>query len=402
MRRSAPADDGPMRLLVVDKVAVLSANRLRWRMMARNRKISLTLLAPTRWFENNVDEPFQQPRDDGYRTFVGRVTWPGKELLAFYLSGAVRAIRHSRPHVILLMEESFSLFALQFIFLRFLFAPSASIVFYSFNVDSYHRFNYRLDRFYRWLSRFVMKRADVALCPNKRAADVLRDSTFRGRVVPLFVGVNQEIFQETDRLAARQTCGIDAGSKLVLYAGRLLELKGIDDLIDAFMIVARERPAADLRLLIVGQGDWEEPLRKRVEANGGGAAIEFRAAVPLEHMPLIMAAADIFVLPSREEWKEQFGRVNAEAMLTGTTIIGSTSGAIPEVIEDGGFIFRAGDVNDLACTLRRVLDDEAEVDRRRRRGREIALERYSVQTFVRGLMLMLGDLGEWNVAEETR
>lgn len=393
MSDPASAGDRPLRLLVVDKVAVLSANRLRWRILGRNPGILLTLLAPTRWYENNVDEPFQNPPDEGYTTILGRVSWPGRELLAVYLTGAIRAIRRSRPDVILLMEESFSLFALQFIILRLFFAPSARFVFYSFNVDSYRRFNYRLDRFYRWLSRFVMKRADAGLCPNQRAADVLRDSTFQGRIIPLFVGVNHEIFTQADRVIARRACGIDERARLVLYAGRLLEQKGVDDLIDAFVIVARERPDQNLRLLIVGSGAWEPELRKRVETHAGGLAIEFRQAIPLDRMPQLMASADIFVLPSRAEWKEQFGRVNAEAMLTGTTIIGSTSGAIPEVIEDGGYIFRAGDVDALVRTLRRTLEDAQDVARRRKRGREIALRRYSVQTFADGVTILLEELG---------
>lgn len=381
--------DGPLKILVVDHVAVLRANRLRWRRLARQINTEITLLAPKRWHENNVDESFQAPPDQEYRTVLGRVSWPGRELLSFYVTGAIRAIRLSRPDVIILMEESFSLFALQFVLLRPLFARRAKISFYSFNIDSYRKFPYRLDLFYRWLSRVVMRRADLAICPNERARLVLEDSTFRGRIAPLFVGVNEETFLPRERPESRRQLGIDPDVALFLYAGRLLEQKGIEDLIAAFAVVKSERPHMPMRLLIVGSGNWEARLREVAGASDAAKAIEFRSAAPLEEMPTLMAAANVFVLPSRAEWNEQFGRVNAEAMLMGTTIVGSTSGAIPSVIQNGGYLFRAGDVLDLVSVLSSVLDDPEEQERRRETGRQIAAVAYSVQAFVDGIIVEL-------------
>jgi len=376
----------PVRILVVDKVAVLRANRLRWRRLSVQADVELTLLAPHRWIENSVNEPFQYPTDTEYRTIVGRVSWPGRELLSIYLSGAVHALRQSRPDVIILMEESFSMFALQFTILRRIFAPRARIIFYSFNIDSYRRFNYRLDRLYRTISRLVMRRAAAALCVNERGAEVLRDSIFSGPIIPLFVGINDEIFHPHDKRLARRSLDIDDGARLFLYAGRLLELKGVEDLILAFARVRQARAGMRLRLMIVGQGEWDANVRACVAESGAADAIDVRSAVPIEQMPQLMAAADAFVLPSRLSWKEQFGRVNAEAMLVGTTIIGSTSGAIPEVIGEGGFIFTAGDIEDLARTMMRVLDEPDECDRRRRIGRATALRAFSVQAFVDGVV----------------
>jgi glycosyltransferase involved in cell wall biosynthesis len=231
-----------------------------------------------------------------------------------------------------------------------------------------------------------MAMCHVGLCVNRRAQEVLAESTFKGKIQVLFFGINDRLFQGLPREQARASLGLPVESRIFLYAGRLLELKGVQDLLDAFARLRRERPEQDLRLLVLGDGEYGEALARKAAELELGGSVEFRRAVPIEQMATYMSAADAFVLPSRAEWNEQFGRVNAEAMLVGTTIIGSTSGEIPVVIQDGGFVFTAGDVDDLARTMATVLDDPEQVARRRARGREIAMKNYSLKGFVDGLV----------------
>ncbi|MBS1913654.1 MAG: glycosyltransferase family 4 protein [Bacteroidetes bacterium] len=382
----------PLRVLAVDKVAVLRNNRERYHTLVERADVELTLLAPTRWLENCVMEPYQPESGEPYTTVLGTPSWPGRELRSIYYTGIVRALRRSRPEVILLMEESFSLFALQVVLLKMLFAPRAKVIFYSFNITSYKRFPYRPSWFYRLLGDTVMAMCHAGLCVSRRAEMVLRESSFKGRIQVLFFGINDKLFTATPRDEARERLALPRDAKLFLYAGRLLEQKGIQDLVDAFARLHAERPRSATHLLIVGDGEYGEVLQARVAALGPGPSIEFRHAVPIEQMATYMSAADAFVLPSRADWNEQFGRVNAEAMLVGTTIIGSTSGEIPVVIEDGGYIFTAGDVEDLKRTMERILDDPADAAARRVRGREIAMKKYSLLGFVDGLIELFSDL----------
>jgi glycosyltransferase involved in cell wall biosynthesis len=389
---SKPAAPAPLRLLVVDKVAVLKNNRERYRRLAELADVDLTLLTPTRWLENCVMEPYQPDDGEPFRTVRGIPSWPGRELRSIYLNGVLRAVRRSRPEVILLMEESFSLFALQVILLAKLFSPGAKVIFYSFNITSYRRFIYRPAWFYKLLGDTVMRMSHVGLCVNRKAERVLQDSTFKGKIKVLFFGINDRLFQGLPKGEARAELGLPVDEELFLYAGRLLELKGIQDLIEAFRRLRQERPESKMRLLIVGDGEYAEPLHKQAAALGSDSGVEFRRAVPIEQMAAYISAATAFVLPSRAEWSEQFGRVNAEAMLCGTTIIGSTSGEIPVVIGDGGFIFEAGDIDALKNTMARVLDDPAEVAARRERGRAMAMRDYSLEGFVDGLIDLFEEL----------
>ena len=390
----------PLRVLVVDKVAVLKNNRERYRRLHELANVKLTLLAPTRWFENCVMEEYQPDQGEPFETILGVPSWPGRELRSIYYNGALRAVRKSRPEVILLMEESFSLFALQIILLAKIFSPSAKVIFYSFNITSYTHYPYRPAWFYRVLGDTVMKMAHVGLCVSGRAERVLSESTFRGKIRILFFGINDRLFKGIPCHEARARLGLSPEEDIFLYAGRLLEQKGIQDLLDAFAGLRAARPDRKLRLLIVGDGEYGDALHQKAASLDLDGSAEFRRAVPVEHMVAYMSAATAFVLPSRAEWNEQFGRVNAEAMLVGTTIIGSTSGEIPGVIGDGGYIFEAGNADDLKRAMEEVLDDPREAALRRERGHQIAMKNYSLRGFVNGLVDIFEELSGRTIRRE--
>jgi len=102
-----------------------------------------------------------------------------------------------------------------------------------------------------------------------------------------------------------------------------------------------------------------------------------------------MAAADVMVLPSRTEIDEQFGRVNVEAMLSGTAIIASNSGGIPEVIGDAGYIFQAGDVDDLLAKMMDSLDNPGTREHQCQQGIRRAKLRFSMDAFSDAIIQML-------------
>ena len=93
----------------------------------------------------------------------------------------------------------------------------------------------------------------------------------------------------------------------------------------------------------------------------------------------VIRALDALVLPSRTMavWAEQFGHVLIEAMAAGVPVIGSSSGAIPEVIGDAGLIFPEDDVGSLRRQLSWLLGDEALRKTLVHRGHERVRTRYT-------------------------
>jgi len=141
-------------------------------------------------------------------------------------------------------------------------------------------------------------------------------------------------------------------NRLVLVA-RLVPQKGVDVLLEAFARVAREAPTWQLD--IVGDG----PLRPQLEAQASaldiGAQTRFYGHVT-DPFPLLYRAS-VFVLPSRFE-----GMPNSmlEAMACGLAVIVSDASPGPlELIrdEDTGLVFPVDDVDALAKTMRRVIND---------------------------------------------
>ncbi len=163
------------------------------------------------------------------------------------------------------------------------------------------------------------------------------------------------------------------------YIGRLVEEKGIDVLIRAVAALRRHTGGDRWRVRIVGSGVKEDALRALVTAFQMDDAVSFVPPLPGDRMPEAMCALDALVLPSRTTrvWKEQLGRVLLEAMACGVPVIGSDSGAIPEVIGDAGLIFPEDDVDELVDRLMRL---EANPDLRATlelRGRQRVEERYA-------------------------
>jgi glycosyltransferase involved in cell wall biosynthesis len=89
--------------------------------------------------------------------------------------------------------------------------------------------------------------------------------------------------------------------------------------------------------------------------------VAFHTPIPTEQMPAMLAQADALVLPSRSTpvWQEQFGRVLVEAMACGVPVVGSDSGAIPEVVGNAGLIFPEGDALALTGRLHQLMASPA-------------------------------------------
>jgi glycosyltransferase involved in cell wall biosynthesis len=78
-----------------------------------------------------------------------------------------------------------------------------------------------------------------------------------------------------------------------------------------------------------------------------------------ESLVRFLNCMDVLAVPSltTPTWKEQYGRIIAEAMACGVTVVGSDSGAIPEVIESAGIVVPENSSDDLAEAMRTVIDD---------------------------------------------
>lgn len=134
-----------------------------------------------------------------------------------------------------------------------------------------------------------------------------------------------------------------------IFVGRLSPEKGCDMLVAAWRSIGA-------RLTIIGDGPEINRLRAAAPANVSFAGRQNAATVRRA-----MAGARAVIVPSR--WFETFGLVAVEAMMTGTPVIASRVGALPDIVDEGitGLLVTAGDVGELTDAVLRLSCDDAAV-----------------------------------------
>src|SRR5690606_37061373 len=104
--------------------------------------------------------------------------------------------------------------------------------------------------------------------------------------------------------------------------------KGLDVLLEAMAILARERAA--LRLRMAGRGRDLERVRSTARSLGIERNVDLLGAVDDQQRMRLLSEARLLLMPSR---LEGFGMVAAEAMAAGVPVVGTTAGSLPEVVD---------------------------------------------------------------------
>lgn len=154
----------------------------------------------------------------------------------------------------------------------------------------------------------------------------------------------------------------DANAADFLFVGELRHLKGVDVMIDALTLIAKERP---VRAVIVGSGPEAQAFRDRAASAGLADKIVFPGAMPAREA---FPKGRVLVVPSRAE---SFPYIVLEAGAAGLPMLATDVGGIPEIVAGTGTaLLPPEDVPALAAAMRRVLDNpsQAAADARELRG----------------------------------
>lgn len=164
----------------------------------------------------------------------------------------------------------------------------------------------------------------------------------------------------------------------IVSVGRLVKLKGQDQLIDAAADLVREDP--DVRVFIVGDGPERESLRRQAASLGLEGHVVFTGAV--DDVSAYLREADVFVSASH---REGMPLCVLEAMAWQVPVVASDVAGHRGVIGHGetGLLFPPGDVRALAQAVRGTADEPDSTRERVRRARRLVEERYSIDAAVR-------------------
>jgi glycosyltransferase involved in cell wall biosynthesis len=344
-----------MRVLMLSKACIVGIYQRKLELIAR-QGVDLLALVPPSWKDERGEQILERVYTDGYRLETLPIWLNGSFHLHMYPTLA-RWMHEFQPDIVHIDEEPYDLVTWHALALAK--QVRAKTLFFGWQ-NIYRRYPPP----FSWGEQWVLRSVDYALVGTDSAGEVFRKKGYAGKMatIPQF-GTDPELFKPCPVRPERPfTIG---------YFGRLVEEKGVRLLLDA---VAKLPGEPHLRF--VGGGPLREVLQQQAEALHIADRVTFVRQIASTDMPPRYHALDVLVLPSltRRNWKEQFGRVLVEAMASGIPVIGSDSGAIPDVIGEGGLVVPEGDVNALADALLRLMNrpDEAAALGQKGRARMLA------------------------------
>jgi len=178
--------------------------------------------------------------------------------------------------------------------------------------------------------------------------------------------------------------GIDPASAVLAYIGRLSHEKGLDTLLDAYKLVAANKPNA--QLLVVGDGPDESSLRSRTDNLPGVHFLGRRSDVPA-----LLKCAELVVVPSYSEGQ---GIVAIEAMASGRPVVATNVGGLSETIVDGltGILVPPHDSRALADAIVSLLDDPSRAASMGAAGSMRAMREYSITRMIDSIQDLYRDI----------
>jgi glycosyltransferase involved in cell wall biosynthesis len=209
------------------------------------------------------------------------------------------------------------------------------------DINSYFAFPGRKRRIIEGL-----RRARAVVSVSAALRDLLvREGVASERIHLIYNGIDRDLFKPLDRLEARLALGLDPRTRMILYAGNLEPVKGLDRLIEAVRLMR----TAGCELHIIGDGPERGRLAALVRRLPAGKTVRFHGRVEHRLMGMWLNACDVLALPSLAEGTPN---VVLESLACRTPVVASDTGGIPEMLPAGsGMLVPPGDAPALARAL---------------------------------------------------
>ena len=216
----------------------------------------------------------------------------------------------------------------------------------------------------RWLGRLA---TDALICVSRSELELARQE----RIVPddrlalVENAIDAQRFQDIGSLSfSRTELGLDPGRPLVGYIGRLVEQKGLTDLLRSARLL--KDAAVEAQFVLVGEGGMESALRRLADEIGLADNVVFLGY--RDDVPRILGALDVFVLPSRYEGLPY---TLMEAMAAGCPVVATDVIGSRDLVQSGetGLMVPPGDPQAFAAAIITLLNDP---EKRKRLGQAAA------------------------------
>ena len=343
------------------KVCLISPNYLekinRGILQTLGKYCELVLISPKRFnFSFGIIEAdFPDNRNYSLKLFNAIFPIGLKSCTRYILGTSDLGFKKFKPDIIHIENEVSGFIVLQALIYRKLYVPKAKVIVSYWENQWYRSYKGFLVKVLAWLMK---RHVDFFIAANIDGKKILQSIAVPSNKITVHptLGVDLNYFKPTSskiRMQLRKELNISKNEFVIGFCGRFVEEKGINDLLKAFNMLKKQYVNKEIRLLCVGDGVLKPLLLNH----------EFNITVVTPGVDVGVSKyyhlMDVLVLPSKTKtfWKEQFGRVLIEGMASGVPVIGSNSGAIPEVISDSGLIFHEGKIDELFIHLEQLLNN---------------------------------------------
>lgn len=230
------------------------------------------------------------------------------------------------------------------------------------------KFLYRMLRFH--LINPPGKSVHLLCASAYTAADYRKFFLFRTRAYRWGYFTEAKRYEEIDALIAEKD------SNEILWCGRFLELKHLDDAVAAIGRLAKEGYPCHLK--VIGNGEKEKAIRDQIKELGYEERVQFLGIVPSDEVRRVMEKAGIYLFTS--DFREGWGAVVNEAMNSACAVVSShAAGVTPFLIQNGenGYIYQSGNVEELYQRIKYLLDHKEEQRRTGKNAYRTITERWS-------------------------
>jgi glycosyltransferase involved in cell wall biosynthesis len=176
-------------------------------------------------------------------------------------------------------------------------------------------------------------------------------------------------------------------SPIILYAGRVEKVKGVDDLLQAMPAILKEYPTVTLR--IAGDGSYKSMLQSEIKALGIEKQVFFLGHRSPTELAREYTKCTIFVLPSI--WPETFGKVGIEAMSAGRPVIATDVGGVRDWLLDGknGYLIKPHRPDQISSKVIAILSNKQAAKKMAEHARSTA-ERFSIDIMSKNIEKLVG------------
>ncbi len=237
-------------------------------------------------------------------------------------------------------------------------------------VSTHSIYHFPPNSFYQQFISFILNNVDQVLTLSKQSKDEISRIGVELSKISLFTNwVDQKRFYPGDKTEYRRKLKLSSNKMICLFVGRLVEVKGIRELLKAARLLGKNN---GMTFLIVGDGPLAEKVKKESRKLRN---VIFYGKIENQDLISYYNASDVLIVPSTHE--EGFGRVILEALSCGVPVIGSNRGAIPEAISKEVGILIDVTPQNIKQALELFIKNPGKLKKLASAARPFAIKRYS-------------------------